>query len=105
MGALKYSSSSVTDKAVITGLPIVRVPLATQFRRFLGLPTKDASHSGNSAPYGTVTHVSSRHRSRPDVEGDSVEELIYGNEGIKMTTTFSTHVSAKDRQEQDQQQQ
>ena len=78
------------------------MPLATQFRRLVGLPTKDASHSGNSAPYGTVTHVSSsRHRSRPeDVEGDSVEELIYGNEGIKMTTTFSTHVSAKDQQEQ-----
>jgi hypothetical protein len=88
------------NHGMVIGLPILRVPITKSFRRALGLARNDAvgvSLSSHSYAVGTSGNIATRVRTtRPDPEGDSVEELIIEGNAIKMTRTFSTHVITKD---------
>ncbi|KAL7793847.1 hypothetical protein V8C37DRAFT_401700 [Trichoderma ceciliae] len=82
-------------------LPIVWVPLTRQILRILGLGGEDttaASKSGKVYALGSHGQVSSARAraSRHDAEGDSVEELMFDGQGIKMTRRFSAHVVPED---------
>lgn len=75
------------------------MPLTRQILRILGLggeETTVTSKSGHGYALGSHGHVNSARArtSRRDVEGDSVEELMF--DGIKMTRRFSAHVVAED---------
>ncbi|RFU75018.1 hypothetical protein TARUN_7223 [Trichoderma arundinaceum] len=94
------------NQGVVTGLPIVWVPLTRQALRLLGLGGEDTtvtSKSGQVYALGSHGHVSSARAraSRRDTEGDSVEELMFDGQGIKMTRRFSTHVAPDDRQQKE----
>lgn len=87
---------------VSAGLPIVWVPLTRQLLRWLGLGGEDTTVTSKSAyALGSHNHASSARArtSRRDVEGDSVEELMF--DGIKMTRRFSAHVVEEDRGQKD----
>lgn len=94
---------------VIAGLPVLRVPLTRQLRRVLGLRRKDTtikSDSVPSYPLGTIGNISSRGRRQdPDLEGESVEDLIVSNPGIKVTSGFSTQVTDMEKSSQEPAQQ
>lgn len=85
------------------GLPVLRVPLTQQFRRILGLQRKETTIKSDSAHVyglGTIGQINSRKRNTdPDVEGDSVEELIVDNRGIKMTRGFSVKRTSREEKE------
>lgn len=87
----------------ITGLPVLRVPLTQSFRRMLGLSHKATtiqSESGRTYGLGTIGQINSRRRTEgPDAEGDSVEDLIVDNSGIKMTRGFSVQMTSRDEKE------
>lgn len=86
-----------------TGLPVLRVPLTQSFRRMLGLSHKATtiqSESGRTYGLGTIGQINSRRRTEgPDAEGDSVEDLIVDNSGIKMTRGFSVQMTSRDEKE------
>lgn len=92
---------------VIVGLPVLRVPLTRQLRLVLGFRrnvTTVKSDSTPSYPLGTIGNISSRGRRQdPDLEGDSVEDLIGNNPGIKVTTGFSTRVTDMEKSRQESQ--
>lgn len=83
---------------------MLRVPLSKSVRSLLGLSKKETTiHSESAHTYGlgTIGQINSRMRNTPtDIEGDSVEELIVANGGIKFTRGFSVQSTNEGEHEQ-----
>jgi hypothetical protein len=88
------------NQGIVTGLPILRIPITKSFRRALGFAQKSTtvtSTSNRGYAIGRLDNITTRVRaSRQDPKGDSLEELIIDSNAIEMTRTFSTHVIVKE---------
>lgn len=98
--SLGQASSKLLLTKFATGLPVLRVPLTRQLRSLLGLRKVTTVNSESTPTYalGTIGNISSRGRHQdPELDGDSVEDLIVNSQGgIKVTSVFSAQVTVTD---------